>query len=96
MAEHYAPGVQKIYYQATNGYTGADVSVEICLSSYEEESVNVPLIESAKFPGLYSFTYQFTLGVWLAAFYENGVRTISQVYIIRSFKNGSNIGPQVL
>lgn len=96
MAEHYAPGAQKIFYQAKNRYTGVDILVEICLSACEEDSIIIPLVESMKFPGLYSFTYQFTVGTWLAAFYEDGAQTISQVYIIRSFKNGSNKGPQVL
>jgi hypothetical protein len=95
MAEQYSSGSQKIFYQATSGRSGVDVIVEICLGLDENNSKIISLVESQKFPGIYSFIYYFLPGVYIAAFYEGGIRTVTQVYHIAQLSKGY-MGPQVL
>jgi len=96
VSEQYSPGQQKIFYLATGGKTGKEVVVEICRST-EEDCVEVlDLIESVHFPGVYSFSYLFSEGTYLANFFENGNRTISQVYSIRRYTGKRFLGPQVI
>ena len=82
MAEQYGPGKQKIYYNATSSKTGLTVAVRLCRSNNEACMEMIGLTESEHFPGVYSFLYSFMVGVYFAVFFENGVRTITQVYSI--------------
>lgn len=82
MAEHYAPGLQKIFYRSTSGKS---VRVELYLSENNEKlEAEIPLTELIlKFPGLYYFEYNFKAEVYLASFFENGIFKMSQVYYVK-------------
>jgi len=96
VAEQHSPGTQKMFYHAHNCQTGLDVMVEICHSTNETSIEILELKESVRFPGVYSFLFHFLEGVYLAAFFENGVRTISQVYRISRPEGTKFRGPNVV
>jgi len=96
MAELYGPGTQKIYYHAKSGISGLVVTVGICRSTDEANADIIELKESEHFPGVYSFLFHFLEGIYLAAFFENGIRTISQVYRISRPEGTKFRGPNVV
>ena len=96
MAEQHSPGRQKMFYSSRNSESGLDVTVKICCSD-SEDCVEEKELEESTFPGVYFFYHFFRVGVYLAAFSENGIRTVSQVYTINgSPKIGAYRGPQVV
>jgi len=103
VAEHYAPGLQKIFYKSTSGKSGVVIRVELFLSEDDDQlEASLDLKESFKFPGLYYFIYNFSSEIYLASFFEDGALRASQVYYIKplpttgEFKFGGYKGPSVI
>jgi len=96
VAEQHSPGTQKMFYHAHNCRAGLDVTVEICRSTNETSTEILELMESVRFPGVYFFRYLFEEGVYLAAFFENNIRTVSQVYRINRPEGMKFRGPNVV